>query len=154
MKLYQLVSELSATPQLRMEFTLPNGKLIPSHYHLTEVARIQKCFIDCGGQERQLEFCTLQLWSTFDIDHRLTTTKFLKILNLSTKVLPSQDIDVEVEYEDQVISQYPIESIHVTDAKIILQLRSKRTDCLAKDACGVAPVKTLQPSCSPANGCC
>lgn len=154
MKLSELIRHLSASPKHKIEFVLPDGRLIPSHYHLTEVARIRKDFIDCGGDLRQLEYCTLQLWATFDIEHRLTTDKFLSILSKSGKVLPSRDIEAEVEYEDKVISQYPIESVQTADGKVIIQLTVKHTDCLAKDACGLNPEPASQSCCSPGGGCC
>jgi len=153
MKLSELIAILSSAPRQKIEFVLPDDRTIPSHYHLTEVARIQKDFIDCGGELRRIEFCSLQLWATFDIEHRLTTDKFLSILNKSGKVLPSQDIEAEVEYEDKVISQYPIESAQIVNGKVVIQLTVKHTDCLAKDACGVNPAATPS-SCSPGSGCC
>jgi hypothetical protein len=152
-KLSKLITFLISAPKQKMEVLLPDGRIIPSHCHLTEVAHVQKNFIDCGGELRQVEFCTLQLWATFDIGHRLTTDKFLSILSKSGKVLPFQDIQAEVEYEDKVISQYPIESVQRMNGKVVIQLKNKHTDCLAKDACGVNPAKA-QPGCSSGNECC
>ena len=31
-------------------FQLPNGDLVPAHFHVTEVGQISKRFIDCGGK--------------------------------------------------------------------------------------------------------
>ena len=36
----------------KIGFQLPNGKLVPNHFHVTEVGKITKHFIDCGGTVR------------------------------------------------------------------------------------------------------
>jgi Family of unknown function (DUF6428) len=154
MILSELIQYLSSAPKHKIEFLLPDGRTIPSHYHLTEVARVRKDFIDCGGGQRQLEYCTLQLWATFDLQHRLSTEKFLSILDKSNTILPNQQIEAEVEYEDKIISQYPIDSVQSSNGKLVVQLTTKHTDCLAKDACGVNPNTVKQPGCTPGTGCC
>ena len=37
----------------KLEFKLPNEELVPSHFHVTEVCKVSKHFIDCGGLERR-----------------------------------------------------------------------------------------------------
>ena len=32
----------------KIAFQLPNGSLVPNHFHVTEVGAISKKFIDCG----------------------------------------------------------------------------------------------------------
>ena len=64
--------------------------------------------------------------------------------------LIEQDLDIEIEYEDTTLSQYPVASHTVTDDAVTLHLASKHTDCLAKDVC-------LPANLSMANGageCC
>jgi hypothetical protein len=46
-----------------------------------------------------------------------------------------QDLDIEIEYEDATISQYPVASYAVTDDAVVLNLAAKHTDCLAKETC-------------------
>ena len=58
-----------------------------------------------------------------------------KILELSSSVVLKDDIPVEVEYEDALISQYAVEGAGVTGDAVILQLGTKHTDCLAKEVC-------------------
>lgn len=52
-------------------FQLPNGELVPRHFHVTEVGMITKNFIDCGGTLRNEEVINFQLWSANDYDHRI-----------------------------------------------------------------------------------
>ncbi|NJO87338.1 MAG: hypothetical protein HC821_05015 [Lewinella sp.] len=41
---------LNTTSVLRL--FLPDGSPVPPHFHLTEVGRSTKKFVDCGGQSR------------------------------------------------------------------------------------------------------
>ena len=43
-------------------FQLPNGELVPKHFHVTEVGKISKHFIDCGGTVRTENVINFQLW--------------------------------------------------------------------------------------------
>ena len=72
-----------------------------------------------------------------DLDHRLHAGTFAKILQLGDQVLPHDEMDVEVEYEDCAVTQFPIESAVFTGEHIDIQLREKHTDCLAKERCGI-----------------
>src|SRR4051812_20779768 len=54
------------TPEHALTFVLPDGDRIPAHAHITEVGRIDKRFIDCGGTIRSLANCTLQAWVAED----------------------------------------------------------------------------------------
>ena len=138
MKLSELKSLLANHPTLFPRFILPDGDHVPAHYHLTEVGHVAKNFIDCGGTMRKTESCTLQLWSNnSDMKHRLDAGKFAKILELGGRVLPNRDLDVEVEYDDYAISQFPIASYEVSGEHIDFTLSTKHTDCLAREKCGI-----------------
>ncbi|WP_378184964.1 DUF6428 family protein [Aquimarina sp. W85] len=155
MKLSQIKAVLQELETIA--FQLPNGTLVPNHFHVTEVGKITKHFIDCGGTERNEEVVNFQLWNANDYDHRLHPEKLLHIIELSQKVLNIPDLEVEVEYQAETIGKFGLEF----DGKNFL-LTSKQTDCLAKDACGVPVEKkkvslaSLQnePCCSPDGNCC
>ena len=63
-------------------FELPNGKLIPSHFHVTEIGQVDKTYIDCGGVVRSESKVSFQLWEADDFDHRLTSKRLLDIIKL------------------------------------------------------------------------
>ncbi|TCK64867.1 hypothetical protein DFQ05_2606 [Winogradskyella wandonensis] len=142
-----------------IEFKLPNGELVPSHFHVTEVGKISKTFIDCGGTLRQESVINFQLWEANDYDHRLHPEKLLNIITLSEEKLKLRDVDIEVEYQSDTIGKYGLGF----DGKSFL-LTSKQTDCLAKDNCGIPTLKPklklseLQNQatscCTPDSGCC
>ncbi len=59
--------------------------------------------------------------------------KMADVLNVANKILPEgQDLDLEIEYEDVTISQYPVTGHTITDEAVTLTLGYKHTDCLAK----------------------
>ena len=146
----ELVGVLTANPS-QLHLMLPDGDFVPAHFHVTEVGRVQKDFIDCGGTVRSTTACVLQVWVADDTDHRLDTGKLAKIIGLAAPLLKSGDLPVEVEYEDGVVSQYPLSAVEVTPAGVLLHLGTKHTACLAMDQCGVGAAKT---ACSPTGGCC
>lgn len=138
-------------------FQLPNGALVPNHFHVTEVGKITKNFIDCGGTLRHEEVINFQLWNANDYDHRLHPEKLVNIIELSEKILGLEDLEIEVEYQGTTIQKFGLDF----DGKQFL-LTSKQTDCLAKDACGIPSEKprvklsnlNAEPCCSPDGNCC
>jgi hypothetical protein len=138
MNITEFKNILSANSDRLMRFILPNGKCIPAHYHITEVGHVEKNFIDCGGTIRTTSACVLQAWvAVNDEDHRLLAGKLASILKMADKILPSPDLPVEMEYEAPVISQFSINRAEVTSDEILFHLKTKRTDCLAKESCGL-----------------
>lgn len=136
-------------------FQLPNGEFVPNHFHVTEVGKITKHFIDCGGTVRNEEVVNFQLWNANDYDHRLQPEKLLAIIELSEKTLQIEDAEIEVEYQGQTIQKFNLEF----DGTNFL-LGSKQTDCLAKDKCGIPEPQAgfvYAPNnscCTPGSGCC
>jgi hypothetical protein len=139
MKLSELKNYLYRAPDSGVVFSLPDGRVIPAHFHVTEVGHVTKRFIDCGGTTRTAEACVLQTWvgSNQDDGHRLTAGRLAKILGLSHAILPSHELSVEVEHEDPFVSQFPIDEIVQRGPDLLIKLGLKHTDCLAKERCGV-----------------
>ena len=137
MKVAEFRAILSAHPETKMHWMLPDKSFVPDHYHITEVGRLQKDFIDCGGTIRSLASCLLQIWVADDKDHRLQTTTLAKIMEVARPVLKGDDLPVEVEYEEGTISQYPVAGVEVTPAGLLFYLGTKHTACLAPEKCGV-----------------
>lgn len=130
MKLSEVKNILSQLEKIA--FQLPNGELVPNHFHVTEVGKITKNFIDCGGTLRKEEVANFQLWNANDYDHRLHPEKLVNIIELSEKVLEMGDLEIEVEYQADTISKFGLD-FNGTN----FLLTAKQTDCLAKDQCGL-----------------
>ncbi len=135
MKLRELKNILAQNPAVNIRFHLPGGEFAPAHSHVTEVARIDKRFIDCGGTLRTDSLCRLQTWSADDIDHRLTAGKLLKIFSLAENALLTDDLDVDIEHEVGFITQFPLRSVEAANGEVIFHLTERHTACLAMDKC-------------------
>ena len=157
MKLSEIKSELKKLSKIG--FQLPNGEFVSSHFHVTEVGKVTKHFIDCGGTVRNEEVVNFQLWEANDYDHQLHPEKLIHIIELSENKLQIPDLEIEVEYQmKETIGKFGLEF----DGTNFL-LISKLTDCLAKDKCGIPPEKIKvkigewKPKgnvCTPDSGCC
>jgi hypothetical protein len=162
MILLELQNELSKQPAANLRFALPNGETVPAHAHVTEVARIDKRYIDCGGTLRHDSHCRLQTWISDDIDHRLTAGKLAKILQMAAPILGSDDLEVDIEHEVGFISQFPLASVTLLNGEFILNLTQIHAACFAIEKCKPAPAAVLDFNAStvnfrekqPASGCC
>lgn len=146
--------------QETITINLPDGSLVPSHYHVTEVGSVEKKFIDCGGTLREERVVSLQLWSAEDYDHRLHPGKLSKIISMSQSKLGFGNLPVEVEYQGKTIGKYGLEV-----GSKGLELTTKTTACLALEACGLpeevskvavslGDMMSKSASCTPGGGCC
>jgi hypothetical protein len=155
MNLRTLKAALDLHPEKIVRFVLPDGAFIPARYHVTEVGHVAKKFIDCGGTVRVQETCLLQAWvPEGDPSHRLTAGKLTRILDLSAKVLLADDLPVELEYESAEVAQYTADAIVAQGAELQIELGSKKTDCLAREACGLEPAGTGGCGCGDGSGKC
>ncbi len=152
MNITEFKSTLERNPGRKIRFILPDESSIPAHFHITEVGHVRKDFIDCGGTQRSVSTCLLQAWvAANDEEHSLQADKLAAIIKLAGKILPDEELPVEVEFEAPVLSQFPIESAEIADGAVIFHLTTKHTDCLAKEQCGV---ESASSCCSPESGCC
>jgi hypothetical protein len=155
MKLSEIKKLLSIAETV--SFELQDGTMVPENFHVTEVGVVTKHFIDCGGTVRNEKVANFQLWDASDFDHRLKPQKLLNIIELSENVLGMEDLEIEVEYQLNTIGKFDLDF----DGKHFV-LVSKKTACLASDACGIPQEKMKvslseiqnQNTCKPGGGCC
>ena len=163
MKTHELRTLLTHNPELSLRLMLPHGSVVPVSFHITEVGRIQKSFIDCGGTRHDSLTCQLQAWVGEDEDHRLSALKLAGILGKASAEFGDDDLPVEIEYEDNVISQYPLSRVTRENGALVLHLTTKHTDCLAKELCGLpasgddkssCDTESSTSCCGSSGGCC
>ena len=157
MTISQIKSDLQSLSS--MAFQLPDGNFVPGNFHITEVGKVAKHFIDCGGTVRNEEVANFQLWEANDYDHRLHPEKLINIIELSEKVLHLPDLEIEVEYQmSDTIGKFNLEFDGT-----YFQLTSKQTNCLAQDKCGlpaeklkvkIGEGKTTPTCCTSSSNCC
>jgi len=143
-----LKAALAAAPSLPLTVIWTDGEAIEPHFHVTEVGRVQKDFVDCGGTVRRSVTCLLQTWVGDDLDHRIVGEKLLKALDRAAPILGGEDLPVELEYETCNVVQLVVASVTQEADRLIIQLGSKHTDCLAKELCLPSPAG------AGASGCC
>lgn len=154
MKLSQFKAHLNSLDQL--EFKLPKGETVAPHYHITEVGKVHKQFIDCGGQYREEAKVSMQLFIADDLDHRLSVNKTKAIVEGCEKKLRLEDLEIEVEYQGRTIEKYGLKAVEGG-----FEMTATQTDCLAKDGCGIekpkvrlSEVGTASQACDPNSNCC
>ncbi|HEX7261727.1 MAG TPA: DUF6428 family protein [Luteolibacter sp.] len=152
MNLSELKSLLADHSDRHFRIRLPDGAAVPASFHVTEVGRLHKTFIDCGGTLRESMICQLQIWVGEDYYHRIETGKMARILEKAKSILPDDTQPVEIEYEDRVISQYTIIGHEIQDDAVILVLANKHTECLAPALCRLPAIGGKSPCCGP-RGC-
>lgn len=140
---------LAAAPSLPLTVIWPDGEPIEAHFHVTEVGRVQKDFVDCGGTVRRAVSCLLQTWVGDDVDHRVTGGKLLRAFDHAAPVLGGEDLPMELEYEACNVVQLRVVAVEAEAERLVIRLASKHTDCLAKDVC-----LPRAATCAPGSGCC
>lgn len=151
MKITQLTTLLNQHPEAELRFVLPDGGIIAPSAHITEVGRVEKLFIDCGGKPRRTASCNLQVWEYTDDDHRLLPGKLSAIMAKAAPIFGGDDLPVEIEYQDGLISQYPVTGGAFENGVLSFSLELKHTACLALELC--APAEDKEECCGGTSCC-
>lgn len=136
-KLSDLVNVLRDHHSSAIRVVLPDGEVVPSHFHVTEVGRVQKDFIDCGGTKRRLLSGQLQLLVAGDFEHRLKPEKLLGIIEKSASILGDDPLPLTIEHGQKVAVVYEVSALELVDSTVELRLLDPLTGCLAPDSCGL-----------------
>src|SRR5258707_12818728 len=151
MTLHNLQDALEANPKRFPRFVLPDGDYIPAHAHVTEVGHVVRNFIDCGGLVGKEEKIVLQTHVGNDTEHRLRSDRFATILKLGNRVIPSANLDVDVEYDCCVVAHYPIAEATPEGDHLNLFLQRGRTQCRARER---RRLETAADCCATSAACC
>lgn len=147
-----------------IDFELPNGEMVASHYHLSELGNFTKTFMDCGGKIRIEHTVNFQLWTADDTHHRFTAEKLQGIIRLAEDKISLRDGDIEIEYQ----GANTIEKYRLAFTGSHFKLMPTTTACLADNQSCVTPEHTetkpkvnlgdlvakKQNTCTPGGGCC
>ena len=145
---------LNDSPATELSFTFDSGREIAPHFHVTEVGKVTKDFVDCGGVRRSAETCVLQTLVAGDTNHRLSPAKLLNILEKSTGLGIDQQSEVEVETQGPTIETYSIAHATFRQDVLVFHLAPKTTACLATDKCGIPDLEIMSQGCCGGNGVC
>jgi len=153
MNLSAFKTALAQNPDTDLAIVLPGGNQVPAHFHITEVGRTEKRFVDCGGKSRQLAFASLQVWVADDTDHRLPAGKLATIIDKAENILGTDDPEMQVECQQETIGLFSVEGFAVKEGTIAFTLATKQTACLAMEIC-LPDAKEEETCCGTGTSCC
>lgn len=163
MKTQEFFNVLSQHQNKSLLFEYAPGKVVPANYHITEVKHVTIDSVDCGARTDFWKETIVQLWeSPIEIGKTefMSTFKALGILKKVGSIKPFElDTEIKFEYGNTSFhtSQLFVNDFEIDNNNLIIKLAIEKTDCKAKDVCGVEPemVVTNDASCcSPESGCC
>ena len=149
MNVQQLKAALAANKDQPVTMKLANGSKLAPHFHITEVGKVIKDFVDCGGTRRQTQTCMLQTWVANDTEHRLDTTKLASIMAMTSSLDMDESFEVEAEVQTDTIAIYSIENAQSENGTFVFHLVSKSTACLAPELCAIDTIPISIPHPAP-----
>ncbi|MGC6431993.1 MAG: DUF6428 family protein [Jejuia sp.] len=164
MKTQELLSILESNKDKTLLFEYSEGVFVGANYHITEVKHVAIDSVDCGAGIDSWNETIIQLWESPKEKERtefITVLKALGILNKVGNMKPySIDAEVKFEYGNETFhtAQLFINDFEIRGHNLIFKLAVEKTDCKAKEACGVTEIvettETSEMCCSPNSGCC
>lgn len=151
MNLDEFTTALSDQPDHELGIQFDSGIVLPPHFHVTEIGKVTKDFVDCGGTRRTTTSCVLQTFIATDFEHRLKTDKLSTIIEKAAVLQLDLSTPVEIEIQTDTIGTYAVTTSFVSDGKVTFTVASKQTACLAPDKCGIDNLPTVEvPPAEPA----
>jgi len=152
---------LAANQDKSLLFEYTPGNFVGANYHITEVKNISIESVNCGGGTEEWKETIIQLWeSPLEKDKTvfMSTYKALSILKKVGRITPYVlDSEVKFEYSSPTFhtAQLFVNDYELIDKNLIVKLAVEKTDCKAKDICGVPEtIEETQEACAPGSGCC
>jgi len=162
MKTHEFLELLAEHSNKALLFEYTPGNYVGANYHITEIKNISIDSVDCGAGSDSWKETIIQLWeSPTELDKTAFMTAY-KALGILKKVdgIRAMDREAEVKFEYSNPSfhtaQLFVDDVLWDTSKFVVKLAVKKTDCKAKEACGipVSEVTTATSSCAPGSGCC
>ena len=163
MNTQELFNLLTTHQDKSLLFQYAPNQLVGANYHITEVKHITIDAVDCGAQTDSWNETIIQLWespSELGKTEYMSVYKALGILTKVGKMKPyDMNSEVKFEYSNALFhtAQLFVDAYEVHGTNLVLTLAIQKTDCKAKELCGV-PEPALEAvntnSCAPGSGCC
>jgi hypothetical protein len=162
MKTQEFLELLATNRDKSLLFEYAPGKLVGANYHITEVKHITIDSVDCGTGTDFWKETVIQLWeSPIEKEKKefMSTYKALSILKKVGRIKPFEfDAEVKFEYGNPSFhtAQLFVNDFEFNNKNLIVKLAVEKTDCKAKEACGIPETAEAaqEASCSPGSGCC
>ncbi|GAA3594962.1 DUF6428 family protein [Flavivirga amylovorans] len=166
MKTQELFNVLNQNQDKSLLFEYAPNLLVGANYHITEVKHLVVDSVDCGAQVDSWKETIVQLWESpneLGKTEYMSVYKALAILKKVGKMKPYElDAEVKFEYSNATFhtAQLFVNDFEIKGSQLIVKLAIEKTDCKAKELCGVPEesIKTVskevEPCCSPDGNCC
>ncbi len=164
MKTSEFLSVLKQHQDKSLLFEYAPDKFVGANYHITEVKNITIDSVDCGAGTDFWKETIVQLWESPKEKGKrdfMSVYKALAILNKVDRIKPMvQDAEIKFEYsnEDFHTAQLFVDDYALDNQSLIVKLSVQKTDCKAKETCGVEPKSEAKEEasacCTPGSGCC
>lgn len=153
---------LETNKDKEIRFQYQPGKLVGANYHITEVKHVSIDSVDCGARTDSWKETVVQLWESPEEKDKKTFMSAFKALGIFKKVhqIKPMQLDTEIKFEygnaQFHTAQLYVSGVALEKNALTVHLSPIKTDCKAKDVCGVEPVKEVpqEACCSPGSGCC
>lgn len=162
MKTNQFLELLGDHKNKALLFEYKPGVFVGANYHITEIKNTTIDSVDCGAGVDFWKETIIQLWESPEEKDTVLYMSGVKALDILNKVhtIKPMVLDAEVKFEysnaNFHMAQLFVDDFTWNDEKIIFKLAVEKTDCKAKETCGV-PVEAEisgESSCAPGSGCC
>lgn len=162
MQTNEFLSLLEKHPNKSLLFEYRPGQLVASNYHITEVKHVTIDSVDCGAGTDFWKETVIQLWESpaeKDTLDFMSAYKALGILKKVDRIKPMDKMtEIKFEYGNSTFhtAQLFVNEYEIRNDRLIMCLGVQKTDCKAKETCGVpAAADTKEKACcAPGSGCC
>jgi len=163
MKTQEFLALLKANQNKSLLFEYTPGQLVGANYHITEVKHLKIDAVDCGANTDTWNETLIQLWespSEIGKTEYMSANKALGILGKVGTMKPYDlNSEVKIEYGNALFhtAHLFIDDHEIRGNNLLLKLVVTKTDCKAKDTCGVPEtVEAIaeEACCTPGGGCC
>jgi hypothetical protein len=162
MKTQEFLNLLRENQNKSLLFEYQTGSLVGANYHITEVKNTTIDSVDCGARTDFWKETVIQLWESPKEKEKmeyLSARKALGILNKVNSLKPLEArAEVKFEYSNPSFhtAQLFVKDTIVKGDTLRVRLAVEKTDCKAREECGVAVATESEKEvcCASDSGCC
>jgi len=128
----EFMQVLDESPAANLTFHVPEGRTVPSGYHITEIMNVQIDSVDCGGRSDSYTRQVAQLWNGSGAGEMLTTGKVRRIFQRVDSVRPLlSDSELFFEWGDDrtQTATWAIERVHLAERSVEVHLAVTLPTC-------------------------
>ena len=163
MKTQEFLDLLRSHQDKSLLFEYTPGQLVGANYHITEVKHTTIESVDCGARMDAWNETIIQLWESPDESEKteyMSADKALSILNRVDQMRSyDRNAEVKIEYCNDRFhtAQLFVNDFELHGNDLLIKLVVEKTDCKAKEDCGIKQEATLEVEescCEPMSSCC